>query len=211
MNNKIKRNILSYLSSKNLFNVELYQRLIDDDVDINQKDTYGSFNGDTYFNVLVGSLLNITIVELLIKNNIDLNDDDIQKACFRRLLDTFKFFPKKRKLVLKIFTILFNNGMKIIDEKLFVKNVSNLVLRNDDIDIVLDFIYPLKNYFSESFIISFFMESRDLEDAKKLLNLGLYPTLYNFLKLCYKERLKYVLADYIAKHPYLDASEKYNL
>lgn len=208
----IKRNILAYLASKNLFNVELYQALINDGIDINQKDTYGSFDGDTYYSVLVGSLLNKTIVELLIKNGVNLNDDDIQKACFRKLCDTFKYTKGKRKFVLNIFSILFNNGMKIIDEKNFAKNISNMRMYLNELDVVTDFISPLKKYFSEDFIIKLYDEDYgNIEYVKKLLNLDLYPNLYNRVKSYYGENFYKVFADYISEHPYLETSGKYNL
>jgi len=211
MNNK--RNVLSYLSSKNLFNAELYQKLIDDGIDINQKNTY-TVNGHTYYDdsVLFCSLLNKTIVELLIKNGVNLNDPDTQKFCFNKLFDTFKYSENKKKIVLNMFSILFNNGMKIIDEINFSKGVSTLNLYNINIDVILDFVSPLKEYFSENLIILIWEKFPDMKNSKKLLNLDLYPSLYKRVKSWFGDKNFYEhFADYVAEHPYIDASGKYNL
>lgn len=197
-------NILTYLSSRKIFNKELYQKLINDGVDINNLSKNNT-------NVLCYSILNKGIIELLIKNNVNLNINKENQRIFLRLLfDQYKYIEKLRKNAINIFEILFENGLNIFDKKYFVNNI----IWFDD---YLIFIEKLKNCIPEEIIMSIFFET-DLHylDNKKeialfLLNLNTYPNFYNKLKTYYRHKFYKEFEDYIKEHPYMEDISKYNL
>ena len=208
--NKNKRNVLTYLASRKMYNEELYQKLINDGVDINYED-------DTRNNVLTQSITNKKIVLLLIKNRIDLNTEIVQRTYLEHLFYDFKYYPKKRKSTIEIFKILFENGMNIINQKDFIENVDNID-HIDIVDIVEYFIKPLKKYFTEDMIIEICQVRSALgvspytaEFAIKLLNLDIYPNFYKYLKVFFREHFQYYFEDFIKKNPFYDDMEKYNL
>ena len=211
INENIGRNILAFLASKKIFNAELYQRLIDDGIDINQKDTYGivSYPHGNYYNALVGSILNKNAVELLIKNGAELNDD-IQEFYLNKLFDAFRYFKNKKSIVVKIFEILFKNGMKVIDEKDFGKKL-NFIDGPDD-SVISNFIKPLKNYLTENIIIAFYNSNNffSFDETISLLSVDMYPELWKIVKRQYGEKYKIAFADFLQKYPY-DTIDKYNL
>jgi len=210
--NKNKRNILTYLASKKIFNIELYQKLINDGVDINQFDDGG-------FSVLTESIMNKGIVELLIKNKVNLNDIT-QNVYLIKLFDKIKFYKNKKTAVIKIFELLFKNGMDVENSVVFLEQLCSM---SNIGNIVTDFIKPLKSYFSGKMLIKIFgfrflykkgrysWGAGAIKFAQELLNLDLYPDLYNHFKNVYGKEFQYHFEDFIKKHPYLDDSEKYNL
>jgi len=208
------KNILHYLSSKNLFNVDIYERLIRDGVDINDKDLYG-------YSIIAYSVLNKGIVQLLIKNGADISDVDIQSKMFKKLFDAMKWYKSKRTLVISVFKILFENGMEfnMYDFSKLVEDVDSWY--SEKIDIVDKLIKPLLKYFNEDRLLQLFKHyiqhsSNNMQQqkfAKRILNLGIYPKIYSYLKDFYRNTtsLNDIFEDYIKKHPYLIDSEKYNL
>jgi len=213
--NKLEKNILLHLAGKNLFNYEIYEELITQGVRINQNDKYGN-------NLLVYSILNKRIVELLLKNNIDFSDTQMQDRMLNSLFYAFRYYKTKRKLVISIFEILFQNGIKFNN-----KNFGRYINDTEDwysekIDVVSTFIKPLQKYFNEDLLLLIFQNRTNMTSsevsadfAKRLLNLGIYPKFYMFLKKYYRntpkrEMVKF-LDEYSNKHPYIEDSEKYNL
>lgn len=221
--NSIKRTILTELSNKKLFNAELYQKIIDKGVDINMPDYslyYQIVNGCS---VLSNSILNKKIVELLIKNNVNLNIKEIQYVYLSKLFREIQYFDTNSSI--KIFEILFKNGMKIIDTKNFakmmveIKRYKNNLTDSYDRDPISDFIMPLKKYITADILIDFFNEytshyhpnDRYVSFCKDLLNVGMYSGVYQRIKQFYGKEFYIIFADYIAEHPYFDNAIKYNL
>lgn len=212
-------NVLMYLSNKKIFNVELYQKLIDAGVEILPKKDNGY--GTYYFEstVIYNSILNKGIVELLIKNGLDLNNDkNTQRNYLDSLLDSIKWDRKKLLTVINIFEYLFKNGLKILDIDLFADRIVNNMYYGGKIDIISDLIIPLKKYFSEDLIILIF-KKRIIQHhsnvdnvilAKKLLESDYYPNLYDYLKKHYTESFQKFFGDW-AKSTVYEESTKYNL
>jgi len=209
---KLEKTILLHLAIRNLFNVEIYEQIIREGVNINKKDKYNN-------NLLVYSILNKNIVNLLIKNNIDFSDTKTQKNIMIQLFSTFRYHKNKRTLVINIFKILFDNGIKFNTHK-FAENISDTdIYYGEKTDVINTFIKPLLKYFNDEILISTFKhhisnKSSDVAKnfAKNLLNLGIYPELYHYLKNFYGEfGFNEIFKDYIKKHPYLNDVEKYNL
>lgn len=199
-------NILTELSSKKIFNVELYQQLIDDGVNINEVDIYNR-------SVLTNSILNIKIITLLIKNNINLNISIKNQNFLNRLLHEYKYYPKKRVTVLKILKILLSNGLKIYDTSGFISTIIDLSYYVSEID-DLEFIKELKDYLDDDFIIEYW-KKKNTKDSYKialtLLNMGTYPKFYMFLKSLYKDKFYMYFKDYIKENPEIEVASKYNL
>jgi len=212
VNTELKSTILNHLSIKKIFNVELYQQLINDGVDINHKDLYNR-------SVISESILNIGIVEFLIKNNVNLNDNKIQSDIIHKLIEAFRYYDKKRSTVLKIFKLLFENGMKVIDIEFF----ANSIIRIEDsykgqIDIFTKFLTPLKKYITDSIIIEMFkLENKYYNKVEKydfnvkLLYFSENSELYNMIKNHYDKDFYDMFADYIKENPFMENIEKYNL
>jgi len=219
-NERTNTNILIHLATRNIFNVQLYQRLIDDGININTPNNSG-------YNVLVESILNRRIVELLIKNKVYINDDvdygdgsSIQEHYLTRLFRAIEYTENSKPFI-KIFELLFENGMIIQNMKIFISNlydINNNYFRKKDI--VIDFIIPLKKYFTEDMLLllvnkekSQYSRDKSVEFFKKLLNLGTYPKLYKDIKKFFISpvEFKQLFGDYMKQHPYLDEAEKYNL
>ena len=219
MNIDIKKNVLYYLSSKKLFNVELYQKLIDDGIDINSQSSEG---------ILSNSILNKGIVELLIKNNIDLNDEKSQYSNIYALFNELKYLSykkvNKKILVFNMFKLLFDSGMNILD----IDDFTTKIIELEDNDLILEFINKLKTYITDDMIVEIYKKYTNryynIEQfvlfAKKLLNIKLNIKLYNYLKSYYRGSTPnfnfYTLfADFIKDNPYiedmLNHSSKYNL
>jgi len=203
---KIDRTVLNSLSRKKLFNVELYQKIITDDVDINKID----MNNES---VLTGSILNKKILELLLNNNVNLNGLD-QSNFLYRLSYELNYYPKKQNIILDIFKILFKNGMIIQNETNFI-NI--LRLDSNNIDIIYDFIVPLNKYITDNMIILIYDKlchesgMDRIKMANKLLRLGSYPKFYNKLKNSFREQFYIEFADYIKENPFYEDAEKFNL
>lgn len=206
------KNILSHLASRNLFNYDIYKELIHNGINVNQIDNYGQ-------SLLCYSILNKKIIQLLVKNDADYQDVDIQDKFTKTLFYAFKYYKNKRKLVLSILDFLFKSGMKI-DMNDFSKNMDDLTMYSTtDVDPIVDFIEPLKDNFSDDMLISLFKHlSHSVPQnantyAKKLLNLGIYPKLYQYLKkyFRYQTTSEEIFKDYLKEHPYVNDVEKYNL
>jgi len=203
------KNILCHLAAKNLFNFELYDRLVRDGIDINQLDKYNN-NAFSY------SILNKRIVELFIKNGADINNPEIhvQENYFYNLTYKFTYYKNKRNIIIEIFKILFRNGLKILDLDKFCNLVQHMNFY-DKCDIITDFLEPLKEYITEEMVFKLFNSHSNAFNnapfAKQLLNLGIYPEFYKYLKKYYSDTFEEKFADYIKEHPFLDDSNKYNL
>ena len=216
-NNK-GRNILNHLATKRLFDVELYQQLINAGIDINELDNDGH-------NALTMSILNQKILNLFIKNGAKLNEPIAQGNFLWILLNKLEWQKYNKISVIKLFDILFKNGMIIQNKEKFISKLIDINNYTEDIDIIDQFIKPFKNYLSENFIellIKKFID-RYIFDKKilikkinEILNLGIFPNIYKFLVKYYRiinenDEIKKMLNDYKEKHPYIEDSEKYNL
>lgn len=205
---RIKRTILSTLARKKLFNVELYQKIINDGVDINQSDVNGS-------SVLSESILNKKILDLLIKNKVNLNGSDQSSYLYQLTYELRYYNGTKKNIILNIFKTLFENGMAIKNIESFSKTIS---ISESNFNIIDDFMTPLKKYMFDDFIsliynrISHETVLNTVEVAKKLLRLGgAYPNFYNKLKINYRERFYEKFADFIEENPFYDDIHKFNL
>ncbi len=208
------KNVLHYLSSKNLFNMYIYQKLINDGIKIDEEDVYGN-------DVLVYSILNKGIVNLLFQHGAKLDDVEQQGKVLENFTSTFQYYPKKRKLIVSIFNILFENDVEfnIYDFTTFIRKCEEYYF--DKIDMVEVFIKPLLNHFTEDMLLTIFQHysnrmtnSRSIDFAKQLLNLGVYSKLYQWIMNYYRNSTpssKEIFKDYIKAHPYIDEVEKYNM
>lgn len=205
--NKLEKNILLHIAGKNLFNYEIYEKLITQGVKINQNDIYGN-------NLLVYSILNGRIVELLLKNGIDFSDTSMQDRMLNRLFYAFRTYKSKRKLIISIFEILFQNDIKF-DIKKFSTYISETEYwYSERVDIVLEFITPLLKYFNDDLLILIFQKINfKNEFVEKILSLGIFPKFYTYLRNFYRYSKKDIadLDEYLKKHPYIEDIEKYNL
>jgi len=203
-----KQNVLSYLSSKKLFNVELYQKMINDGIEISS-------------DILCASILNKGIVELLVKNKINLNE---KQHCFLyTLFDQLRYNRSKKTFIFNIFKFLFENKMKIIDIKHFstyLIELKNYPDYNDDL--ILEFIRKLSKYITNDMILEiykrycdiFYDVIKNVDFAKKLLDIELNIDLYNYLKQYYKSSNPnfYILFDdFIEANPWIENAKKYNI
>lgn len=199
-------NTLLYLASKNIFNENMYQELINNGVDINKLNL--NKTGLLYY-----LATNKKAVEFLIKNNINLNDGN--QSFISHLFYIHRFYPKKRNSIIEIFEILFKNGIKNYDITSFATNMRELTSYNEvklQDEYLYNFISKLGKYFSDELIIELYSrvatyksreESRDF--AIKLLNTGNRQAFYDFLKNRFwsKNDFYTYFADYIKEHPYL--------
>jgi hypothetical protein len=192
------------LSCKKLFNVELYQQIIDEGVDINK--LYPNNQS-----ILSNATENKSIVELLIKNKVNLNGDD-KEFVLESLSYTFEYYEKKRKKSISVVKLLLDNGMKI--DNIFFKHLLKRLNRNDRyiyIDNIKkhfndDSIIGLYNYFSNEYTFDM------VNVSKTLMNIFKSPALYQRIKKYYKSStFKEVFADMIAEYPWYEEAEKYNL
>jgi len=218
--NNDDKNILNYLASRKIFDIDLYQKLINDGVSINDVDVNGN-------NVLSYSILNQKIVNLLIKNNVNLNDSTIQHSYLFSLFNKLGWY--KKEPYMKIFKILFENGMKV--------QKTNIGFFNDKLmdcerygkdgneNFILEFIISLKDYISEEVVLKLAKEklmnvSHDIEKEfnflKELLSIKIYPEIAKYFTMYYKssssrEKMNKLLRDYMEEHPYINDADKYNL
>lgn len=210
---KINRNMLTHLATKKLFDVELYQQLINDGIDINLKDLNNC-------SVLSESILNQNIVNLLIKNNVDINNKEIQAKFLHYIFYYYRYYENKRNTLIKTFILLFDNGMVIQN----IENFINIIFSLNDYehytsDVLFIFISKLKEYISCDLIIKIcehILKKSIGADYRtyfclKLLEIYDNPNLYSYIKNNYGVRFKDDFKDFIEQHPYLDDSEKFNL
>lgn len=209
------KNILHYLSSKNIFNVDIYERLIRDGISINDTDAYGN-------SVIVYSILNKGIIQLLLKNGAKIDDIEIQQKMMVQLFDAFKWYKTKRSLVISIFKMLFDNGIEFNMYDLSKILIDLDTWYSEKVDMVENFIKPLLKYFNEDKLLSILKHyhqnsnnsMRSIEFSKRLLNLGIYPKMYTYLQQYYRNSsngFNEIFKDYIKNHPYIEDSEKYNI
>lgn len=210
-------NTLLYLASKNIFNEEMYQKLINNGVEINKL----GLNKTGLLDYLV---TNKKAVEFLIKNKIDLNIE--HQMFINNLFYKYKYYPKTRKNIIEIFDILFKNGIKINQIYTFVNQLvdpisyaeSNYnILRSEH---VYNFISKIGKYFSDELIIELYKHFTKYIDSKeksrdfaiKLLDTGNRQYFYDFLKKYWGTQAFYIyFEDYIKEYPYLEDVTKYNL
>jgi len=202
-----QNNILTYLSSKKIFNVQLYQNIIDDGVDVNK-------NINFYSGVLARSIYNKGIVQLLIKNGINLNGEH-QHKIIESLLYDLSHYKNKRKFIINIIKLLFENGMKINNVKLFASYLLELkIYHHKEVDLISDVLIPLKKYITDDVLIAIFDKNGNvsfIQDVLSKLDDVVYAETYKWLKYRYGSHFEEYFKDYINKHPYLNGSEKFNL
>jgi hypothetical protein len=211
--NVLGRTTLIELASKRVFNVDLYQSVIDSGVDISWTDG----NNQSVLSFLV---LNRKAVNFLIKNNVNLNGKD-QGQVFWPLMYEVKYGRKLNyiKTAVSIIIDLFEAGLKLNNTTFLTQFFDNM-----KIDDIYDLLERIKNSITDKDIITIYnATTRFLNNdnvsvdpyvahAKKLLNLGTYPEFYKYLKMQYSNgRFERFFADYIAEHPYFDGVYKYNL
>jgi len=208
----LDRTVLIELASKKVFNIDLYQSIIDSGVDISWIDR----NKQSVLSFLVS---NRKAVNFLIKNNVNLNGKD-QGQVFWPLMYEVKYSknPNYIKTAVPIILDLFEAGLKLetttyltqFFEHMKIDEIYDLLekIKNSITDNDMRTIYNATNRFFNNDNISY----PYVENAKKLLSLGTYPEFYKYLKLSYSNgRFEKLFADYIAEHPYLEDIDKYNL
>ncbi len=209
---KSKKNVLLYLSNAKIFNVDIYKKMIDGGVDIDEVDSYNS-------SVLSYSILNKGITSLLINNNANLNNIS-QLDLIQTLFGVIRWYPKRRNFAINMFKLLFDNGMKINDNKKFIVEMQNYWYSNK-MNMIDEVLYPLKNYITDDMMLELwngFHRSDRKEFFQNLLHKFkdvTYPKLYYTLKAYYdgvttKHFYEY-FKEYIDEHPYIEESNKYNL
>lgn len=218
--NKGDKNILNYLGGRKIFDVDLYQKLIDDGVSINDMDHNGN-------NVLTYSIFNQKTLNLLIKNKVDLNNLTTQHTNLFLLLNKMAWY--KKEPVIKIMKILFENGMKILKQNInfFCDKMVDCERYSKNIPdtFILDFIKQFHNYIPEEVVLKLAKEklmnvSHDMEKEfnflKELISIKIYPDVVKYFIMYYKgspsrEKLNKLLRDYMEEHPYINDSEKFNI
>lgn len=191
-------NILEVLSSKKIFNVDLYKKLIGDGVDINKKN-----------NIVKNSIFNQKILELLISKNVNLQDSEVQNGIILDLLYKFKYYPKDRKMIINKFKYLFDNGMKVND-KSFAKSISDeLSWSYVGIDMVEEFIVPMSEYLTDDFFKNIIKNISNQDIMKKIMYN--FPHYYGFFKQLYGDSFAFIFSDFLKEHPYIVDADKYNL
>lgn len=215
--NKLGKNILAYLASKKIFNVELYQDLINKGININEVDKNG--NG-----ILAYCLSNFNITKLLIDNNINLNDPKTQNNILHTLL--YNFNHKNKIKIIKTLKLLFDNGLKVIDNEKFSDNIFNVTYwynNNDEfIDKLLFIFKHIIKYLSDDLISTIFFKlvrfkSFTHEEFEKMIfgifDLSLFPGFYKTIKNYFKGSSIYSKFNDTLKqkYPELEDIEKYNL
>ena len=210
---KIGRNVLIYLSGKKLFNVDLYQKLINDGVDVNKIDVNGR-------SVINESILNNKTLKLLIENKVNLNNSS-QDNILSNLVYELNYYPNKKNNILNIFETLFKNGMLIANIEWFSKIIpinNRYNIKDKPFNIIDDFIIPLKKYMTDYFLCYIYTRIcyetmwNKIDIANKLLRLGAFPKLYNKLKNNYRNHDFYDnFADYIKENPWMEDYQKFNI
>lgn len=211
---KTDKNLLSILASKNIFNVKIYKELIDKGLDINRLDSHGN-------TLLSYSITNYNIVKLLIDNGAKINiknkNDNFQLRYINDLIHNYTYFKFKRKSIIKVFKLLFKNGLDFDD---FIFNFFIKVINGfHDENIYIEFLKSFQIYLSEDYLIKIFNSSPNITIAKVFLGLGIYPKLYKNIKeysdkywpkIKNNDTLKF-LDDYKKQNPYLDDVDNFNL
>ena len=196
---------LIYLSSRNLFNVELYQQLINNGVNINELNS-------TNQSVLSNACRNKSMVELLIKNKVNLNGDD-KEYIFRSLFYSFNYEEGKRKNIINIIKLLADNGMKL-DETFNEKLFDSLYDREPKFTLI----EYIKEYFNQDAIIKLYQKfvnyyPGDMKGvSKRLIRIFESSELYQHVKNFYRSsNFEGKFADIIEEYPWFEAANKYNL
>lgn len=196
---------LIYLSSRNLFNVELYQQLINNGVNINELNS-------TNQSVLSNACRNKSMVELLIKNKVNLNGDD-KEYIFRSLFYSFNYEEGKRKNIINIIKLLADNGMKL-DETFNEKLFDSLYDREPKFTLI----ESIKEYFNQDAIIKLYQKfvnyyPGDMKGvSKRLIRIFESSELYQHVKNFYRSsNFEGKFADIIEEYPWFEAANKYNL
>lgn len=214
----IDRNILLTLANKKIFNVDLYQQLIGDGVNIKEVDVNG-------FGMLVASIQNNKILQFLIKKGIDINGS--YNGDQHYLSTLFSYMKYSKRKYYDIFDTLFKNGLKIKDIDTFITNLLDLDMtyrETEPSDKSLNFIDRYKSYLGSDFFIKVFYDKTryfsnftvggnkhnpNLIYIQKLLDITESPELYFTMKKYFREKFsEYFDLD---KYEWLDAAGRYNL
>jgi hypothetical protein len=205
--NSDERNILLVLSNKKIFNVDLYKKLINNGVDINKKDRWNN-------SIIFFSIYNQKILELLISENVKF-DNINSLLIINELVHRLRWWNKDKKMVINKIKYLFENGLKISEEE-FLKAIKDQLLwmtSSDKFDIVKDFIMPLSKYIDDDMIKKLIIDNTNNVNflIKVMENL---PHYYTYIKQLWRSSLdsfNYHFGEFLKKHPYLEAADKYNL
>lgn len=201
-----KKNVMLNLASKNIFNLDLYKRLIGDGVDINKKDRWNNI-------ILEYAVFNQKILELLVSKNVKF-DENIQMRIIRKLLYKFKYWPKDRKMVINKFKYLSENGLNVDNEK-FAKDVDGYIMRyglDKDFDVMKDFILPLVNplKLNDKFFNTLIELNYNNVEFLKII-IENFPQYYKKIKGWYGSSFELNFRDFLDEHPYIEDSDKYNI
>lgn len=199
-NTKTDTNILIWLSSKKLFNVELYQDIIDKGVDIQEKDKNKQC-------VFLNSIKNKKMVEFLIKKGININEPVLQQFYLARLFYNMKY---EMRQCFSVFDVLLKNGLKIHDTTRLIEELDNYATTDE---VALKFIEKYKNYFDSEFFIKFAnLKWRNPEFQRKLVDITEDPNLYFTLKHYYRNSMEGFYKIFPPEqYQWLEDSKKYNL
>jgi len=208
----INRNMLIHLSTKRLYDVELYQKLIDEGEDINLSDANN-------YSVLSESFLNKKIVKLLIENNIELNDKFKQNQIIHYFFYYYRYHINKRTSLINNLILLLDNGMIIKDIDNFIENLKQL--NNDNsYSTIFDLLEKIKKYIvDDNFLIKMYDRFVGFGHTYEgmvifvtaAFKLDIYQNFYLYVKKNFGIRFNEYFEDFIKEHPYLDDSVKFNI
>jgi len=135
------------------------------------------------------------------------------------LLREFKYYKSKRTSVLKLFKLLFENGLIISNVEKFIieLNWMHSTIESTNVDYINLFIKPLKDYFDENFMIELFNQ-RSFGDKGhlskyliKILNIDYYPELYKRIKQYYGKDFNIYFKDFIKDNSFYEDVTRYNI
>jgi hypothetical protein len=213
--NHLNMNVMMSLASKRIYDVDTYQKLMRDGIDINLI----SVNN---YDCLTYSIEVKKMVLFFIKNNINLNKNDkVQNNYLSHLLHKYEYWPKHRQKITDILILLFQNGLKIIDNRFFVDCVDNL--RYNDKGVSMELIDKIRKYFTDDMML--------LYVNKLFFNIWLYKEdeILNHIKWIFKDNSHYIkvyerlmqmfndknrykeILDYLSSYTIYGAVKKYNL
>jgi len=205
------RNLMLALAKKNIFNYDLYKRLIDDGIDINKRDKYNT-------SILKSSIFNQKILNLLFDNNVDIDSEVIirdkdQKFIIKELLYAYQYFPKKRSMIINKFKYLNDKGMLIKDNLDFIiDKLADSLWQNKYQECVLNFFKELSSYFDLMVALKKLIMRTSNNIPFVIEILEYQPSLFKFVKQHYGEGVFNLdFGEFMKKHPYLEDSDKYNI
>ncbi len=207
----INRNLLIHLAYKKIFNVDLYKRIMSKGVDLKSIDLQKQ-------TVLCNSILNKSMLQFLIDNNVDLNGPDKYNYLYL-LCYAGRYHKSKSKYFINTLKFLLDNGMKI--DNIFLEilvNNFNIIKSKYDIFDIFEILDTIKKYFKDDDVMSLWYIFNKhnfhdiLEITKKLIRMFESPKVYFKAKDYWRSsNFEEKFADIIQEFPYFEATNKYNL